>query len=194
MSQQQGIVTNNLANVIRKAQTERMSGELRVWRGNNTNTEVGSITFIYGQIVSARLGSYQGPQAFNMLSAWGQCLFVFIATTPPPFQQTQNPVTGPLRTPLSPGSGTLPSQERVSEAHSGPLLSLTAIPCATMSVVKAIGVIERAGLPRPYRQLILLIDGQRSVEELIVTLGLEPGEVSQMLQMLERLKIIRMAR
>ena len=63
-----------------------------------------------------------------------------------------------------------------------------------MSVLKAVKAIEMAGLPRPYRQLILLIDGQRSLEELIVTLGMEPGEVSQMLQTLEQLKVIRLLR
>lgn len=218
MSQQQGRVTNSLANIIRAVQAERRTGEIQVFRGNNTNSETGSIAFIHGQIVAARLGSYQGPQAFNLLSAWGQCIFIFISSTPPPVQTQYSPasgpisgpVSGPLRTQHSPVSGqlsgpirtpalqqrsdTMPRLERVTSSHSGSLLSLTTIPCATMSVLKAVKVIEMAGLPRSYRQLILLIDGQRSLEGLIVTLGIEPGDVTQMLQTLEQLKVIRLIR
>jgi Mn-dependent DtxR family transcriptional regulator len=60
-----------------------------------------------------------------------------------------------------------------------------------MSVVKAVGMIERAGLPRTYRKLILLIDGQRSIGELAITMNCQPSEMKQMLQELERLTVIR---
>ncbi|GCE06018.1 DUF4388 domain-containing protein [Dictyobacter aurantiacus] len=205
MSQQQVRITHSLANIIRVLQTERRTGELQVSRGNTPYTETGSIAFVNGQVVAARLGQYQGPQAFAILSTWSQCFFIFHTSTTPLRQSLPGPDTGPIRTqsaPLTSGihplpernSGIHPLPERMSEVPSGPLLSLTAIPSATMSVVKAVGIIEKNGLPRTYRQLIFLIDGRRSVEALIVALGLEPGEVSQMLQTLQRLQIIRLAR
>ncbi|WP_338255762.1 DUF4388 domain-containing protein [Dictyobacter halimunensis] len=215
MSQQQVRITHSLANIIRVLQTERRTGELQVSRGNTPYTETGSIAFVNGQVVAARIGQYQGPQAFAMLSTWSQCFFIFHTSTAPLRQSLPGPDTGPIRTqsaaltsgihPLperSSGIHPLPERnsgvhslpERVSEAPSGPLLSLTTIPSATMSVVKAVSIIEKNGLPRSYRQLIFLIDGRRSVEALIVELGLEPGEVSHMLQTLQRLQIIRLAR
>ncbi|GHO74129.1 hypothetical protein KSD_19000 [Ktedonobacter sp. SOSP1-85] len=63
-----------------------------------------------------------------------------------------------------------------------------------MSVMKAIGIIEKAGLPRLYRQVILAIDGRQAVGELIRSINCTPEEMSQILQTLEELTIIRVVR
>jgi hypothetical protein len=75
---------------------------------------------------------------------------------------------------------------------SGPL-SLAAIPRATMSVVKAIAAIEKAGLPRTYRQVILKVDGRNTVNDLIGLSGCSLEEMQQILYTLEKLMIIRIS-
>jgi len=102
----------------------------------------------------------------------------------PSITGSQSSITGP-QTPL-------PAQPRVQHPDAG--LLLTSIPRATMSILKARGIIEQAGLSRIHRQLILLIDGQRSVSELTIAIGCPPQDMRQMLQELEALSVIRIPR
>jgi len=221
VSQQQKKITDSLISVIQTIQTGQWTGELRAQRDDGLNTEIGSIMFVDGQIVAAQIGSYQGMLAFNVLKTWGRSVFTFTPNTPPPLSrwnsstlklpdgfETPPPITGPQRPVTGPqpsitGSqrpvtGPQPSitgpQRAISAPQQGTGLSLTAIPRATMSIIKARGIIEKAGLSRTYRQLILLIDGQRSVGDLTITMGCTPLEMQQMLQQLEALSIIRIPR
>ena len=198
MSQQQARITDNLLSVIQVIQKGRESGELRAKLDDEASTEVGIIVFANGQIVAAQVGTYQGIEAFSILKSWSRCVFVFVRDAPP-----RLPQSGPLpdsagRPPLvqySPTTGPQPSvngpRTPLPEPPSDNTLSLTLVPRATMSVVKAVGIIQRAGLSRTYRQLILLIDGRRSIGELAITMSCPHQEMRQMLQELERLTVIR---
>jgi hypothetical protein len=59
-----------------------------------------------------------------------------------------------------------------------------------MSVVKAIGLINKAALPRTCRQVLLLIDGRHSVNEIITMMSAESEETMRALNALENLAII----
>ena len=200
MSQQQKKTTDSLISVIQTIQTGQWTGELRAQRADGLSTEIGSIVFVNGQIVAAQIGSYQGMVAFNMLKMWGRSVFTFTPNTPPPLSQwhssalkppdrfeTLPPVTGPQRSVTG-------SQRAIPAQPQGVGLSLTAIPRATMSIIKARGIIEKAGFSQTYRQLILLIDGRHSVADLTIAMGCTPLEMQQMLQQLESLSIIRIPR
>lgn len=256
MSQQQGRVTDNLASIIQRVQTEHRTGELHVKRFDGLKIEQGSITFVDGRAVHAQLGSYQEAVAFNMLRAWKQCVFIFAvhssssyqlpapSQTPPPqnsptsnsrsldrfspaqtsplndrsSSQTQpldslassniytplppnNPISKPGWTqPLegfSPSARKTPisseSDKQRSIHSSTPSIPLAAVPCATMSVVKAIGLINKAALPRTCRQALLLIDGRHSVNEIITMMNAEPEETMRALNALENLAIITLS-
>lgn len=202
MSQQPARITDNLTSVMQAIQRGRETGELRATRDDGTSREVGTILFANGQIVAAQVGTYQGIEAFNILKAWSRCVFVFARDTLPP----RLPQSGPL--PESSGQAaferrapTTGPQQPINaprtplpEPPSDKTLSLTFVPRATMSVVKVVGIIERAGLSRTYRQLILLIDGRRSIGDLTIEMNCSPQEIKQMLQELERLTVIRITR
>lgn len=71
-----------------------------------------------------------------------------------------------------------------------PAIPLIAVPRATMSVVKAIGLINKASLPRTCRQVILLIDGRLSVNEIIGMSNISPADTMRALHALENLAVI----
>jgi Domain of unknown function (DUF4388) len=237
VSQQQGSITDSLVSVIQFIQKDGRTGELRVGRGEGVNTEIGSIVFNNGQVVSAQLGAYTGPAALNILMTWGRCVFIFSPVTSPgiPLQSSPAldrrvpPQSSPAldrrvppqsspsldrRVPLQsspsldrresqplesfppirrPGNSS-PSLERQSGALPGMSIPLIAIPRLTMSIVKSIAAVEQAGLPRAYRRVVLLIDGRHSVNDLIISIGCTPEEMQQILQTLERITVVRIAR
>lgn len=198
VTQQQGRIADNLARIIQIIQVEGRTGELRVRRGEGINAEIGSIGFTNGQIVFAQIGSYMGPDALNILIGWGKCVFVFIPhLTTGSLQQQTGPIqrqreTSPVIPQLRQSASQQGEQPDVANANNA--FPLTAVPRATMSVMKAIGIIEKAGLPRLYRQVILAIDGRQAVGELVRSVNCTPEEMSQILQTLEELTIIRVVR
>ena len=258
MSQQQGRVTDNLANIIQRIQLEHRTGELHVKRLDGQTIEQGSITFIDGRAVRAQLGSYQDATAFNILCTWKQCIFIFATQSsgsyqlPSPSQKIPLPPnntapnsgsldrfsptqtaplkdypqsqTSPLNNLSSSGTYSLPSQnspisrpewtqplegfpssarntsaspESDKQRSIHPLTSsipLTVVPRATMSVVKAIGLINKAALPRTCRQILLLIDGQHSVNEIIIMANMPSEETIKALNALEKLSVITISK
>lgn len=201
MSQQQGRITDNLANIINMIQQQRMSGELRAKRSEDTNEEVGLILFTDGQVVYAQVGSYRGVVAFKTLYTWKQSIFIFVASSSNSTHQTpslsqSSPVLPSPSRPLQPLPPTqrdtlpLPANEQQQANAPTDSISLITVPRATMSVIKAIGVINQASLPRTYRQVFLLIDGQHSVNDLIGMTGISREEILQMLRTLESLAVI----
>jgi hypothetical protein len=207
VSQQQGRIAENLADVIKAVQQHRMSGELRAKREDDMNGEFGSILFIDGQAVYAQVGSYQGAAAFETLRTWKNCIFIFntrpgnspylspssSSTLPTSIAQSSPAWTRPNTQPLalSPKNTIpLPEQEQQKGDISAIPIPLITVPRATMSVVKAIGAINKAGFPRTYRQIFLLIDGQHTISDLISLSNLSHEEVLHILRKLERLAVI----
>ena len=201
MSQQQGRMTDNLANIINMIQQQRMSGELRAKRSEDTNEEVGLIMFTDGQAVYAQVGSYQGAIAFKTLYTWKQCIFIFATRSSnnvhqTPFLPQNSPElpspSKPLQSLPPTPRDTLPLPANEQQRANVPTdsISLITVPRATMSVIKAIGVINQASLPRTYRQVFLLIDGQHSVNDIIAMTGISREEILQMLRTLENLAVI----
>ena len=88
------------------------------------------------------------------------------------------------------------TQMPVARSNSDALgsLPLTAVPRATMSIMKAIASAERAGLPPLCRSIILAIDGRTTVRELVERIGCTPQEMSFALLGMERLAIVRITR
>ena len=201
MSQQQGRMTDNLVNIIDMIQQQRISGELRAKRSEDINGEVGLIIFTDGQAVYAQVGAYRGAVAFKTLYTWKQCIFIFVTRSNNSTQQTpslsQNgPALPSPNTPLqslspTPGDELPPftNEQQQANVATDPI-PLIIIPRATMSVIKAIALINQAALPRTYRQVFLLIDGRHSVNDLIAMTGISREEILPMLRTLENLAVI----
>lgn len=199
---------------IQSIQLRRGSGLLTATRREGASKEEGSIVFVKGKVTEVRAGRYTGSEAFNRLTAWENCSFSFVPEqssqpsdpepthtqvverTPiateldePPNTQPlssgsgrsgNNPQTPPVLFPLASGQGS-PHKTRVVPR-----------PRSIRSTGQALRMIEVAGLSRTHRRLFLLIDGNRSIDELASLVGRTPDEVTILLRDLERESIILM--
>ncbi len=185
MQQQRGTTTDRLANVIQVLQLGRKTGVLNVERGEGTTREEGMVMFVQGQITEACAGQQSGQAALAWLNSWGACRFTFVAGQ-------REPTTGPLAPLPRTGSLQMPydtygrmqivTRPAPAEKHlSGGAGALPPLPYQRRPTNEALGILEQARLSRMHRRLLLLIDGQRTLEELERLLGRTQYEVQQLL-------------
>lgn len=198
MSQQE-LDADQLLRIIREIQLGRQSGVLTVQRGEGVTLEEGSITFMKGQVTQARSGRRTSAEALNWLSTWRNCRYRFVSPTlldgtteqEAPLQPFY-PKTSGTSTP-TPSSG-LRERERPSlppaTAIPTPLPTAPLAPYRTRSVDDALKIITYRGLSRTHRHLLLLIDGHRSVAELLQLLRRDEREVYSLLRDLEDAAIV----
>ncbi len=185
--QQRETATERLADVIQVIQLGRRTGMLSVERGQGPTFEEGTLTFANGQITQANVGTHRGPEALNILMAWRSCLFAFI--TPP----TNN--TGSLQVPTFYANAQQNSQNN-GRYNTLPLPANTRplsgnAPYRIKPIEEVLPVMDQMGFSRSHRRLLLLVDGQRSIPELIRLVGRTSEEVFQHLNDLERAGFIR---
>ena len=212
MSQQPKTETDRLANVIQVLQLGQKTGRLIVERNEGPLFEQGIITFVQGQIIQASVNQQQGPDALTWLKSWRTCRFTFTpeqrpATTghmPTPVSPlSTRRITGhrmPGTSPLPvPSTGPVPHQQDMYPRITGNLrgsrqptpTSWLATPYRTRHIEEGMHLIERMGLSRTHRRLFLLIDGGRTVKELIRLMAHDPEDVQRLLQDLERAGVIQ---
>ncbi len=201
MLQRRGTSTDRLLNVIQVLQLGKKTGHLVVERDINSKQEEGEVVFDNGQVVQAYAGSLQGQEALSWLSTWTHCRFLFVPETT---EKTTRPLnTGPL--PALPGpegarslrdtQPRLPSASPATRQDTGgmerTLPAAYASPRRTCPTEKGFYLLEQAGLARSHRHLFLLVDGQRSIAELVRLTGRPPEEVQKLLHDLESIGVIQ---
>lgn len=195
MAQQREASTDRLVGIIATIKLERKSGQLRVRRGAGLTSEEGALTFVHGQVIQANVGRRSGSDALNWLSTWGQAHYTFtstlastgdekisLAVSEPPSHSPGRAITNPL-------PDMQVNTDKLEFAH--PPTPDREVPYISVEWTEAIPGIERAGLSRSHRRLYLLIDGHRSVHDLVPLVGKKAEEVRSMLHDLEWLGIIR---
>ena len=212
MPQQPATSTDRLANVIEVIQLGRKTGILTAERDTGFMLEQGMITFVKGQVTQASIGQHEGFSAFNLLKTWGACRFSFAPSEASQITQQITrplaPVTGEastirglvtdptLRTPATTnhhqdnampagGEGMNGTGSMRQVPPAGP------VPYAIRPHHEALAWIERVGLSRTHKQLFLLIDGYRSITELVRLTRRRQEEVIALLQELESAGLIR---
>ncbi|MEO8973655.1 MAG: DUF4388 domain-containing protein [Ktedonobacteraceae bacterium] len=210
MSQQRETATDRLVSIIQLVQLGRKTGVLTAKRGDGITQEEGTITFIKGQITQTVVGRRRGSEALNWLSTWGNCRFTFASSDPaetssltsiPPGEQVNgtkdtdprlrqqrpfmNNQTGPLTT------GGSNRVELPNPKTPLPASAVASAPYRTRQIDSALRVIENMGLSRTHRRLLLLIDGQRSIPELVRLVGRSEQEVVRLLHELEQATVIQ---
>jgi len=202
MAQQEGLLTDRLVSVISSIQRGRRSGVLTAQRGEGIALEEGVIVFVNGQITEARVGRQKGAAARNWLSTWGSCRFLFVPTSseagvrvsPPslPAQgHTASPPT-PMPSSLKGQEGPEGAGEREGIGERGRTNTpASRAPYPTQHLDAALRLIEQQGLSRVHRQLFYLIDGRRSIVDLVRLTGKRESDLSQLLADLERAHVIR---
>jgi len=194
MLQQRGTTTDRLANVIQVLQLGRKTGMLSVERGEGTTREEGMIMFVQGQITQAYAGQQSGQAALAWLNSWGACRFTFVAGQ---IERMTGPLTSLPRTgSLPPPHDTYARIQALTEPGppekriSGDTGGASSLPYRTRQLDEALYILERAKFSRLHRRLFLLIDGQRTPEELERLLGRTQYEVQQVLHDLLTLGLI----
>lgn len=194
MAQQRETTTDRLVSVIASIKLEHRSGQLIVKRGEGPTLEEGTLTFVQGQVTQARAGRRIGSDAFNWLSTWKQARYIFTpaasggeiskTSTSVPASPSSN---GAMISPDAPA--TWADMDRLKPMH----LRTPGyeVPHVMVNLSAAIARIDQVNLSRSYRRLYMLIDGHRSVVELVSLIGKSVEEVRTMLQTLERLGVIR---
>lgn len=215
MSQQRETATDRLVSIIQVIQLGRKTGSLTAKRGEGITQEEGTITFINGKITQTTVGRRKGSEALNWLTTWGNCRFTFVSSDPAETSPSLSPITpippsiskrsindtdpglGPQRTilnrqtePLLAGESNGVAPQKPNRAVPAPSTA-SAIPFRTRQIDSALRSIENMGLSRTHRHLLLLIDGQRSIPELVRLTGRSEQEVASLLHDLEKATVIQ---
>lgn len=221
MAQGKEATTERLISIIQTIQQQRMSGTLTARRGEGITHEEGNIAFVKGQVTQTKAGRRNGSEAFNWLSTWRECRYTFVSSTSEenlpisslpqtlPMEPRSSSVSSvrpkrpPLEQPLSPTRQVESFTERQTEPllsrspSDTPVTSLpssaltTTIPYRIRPVEVALRLLEEKGLSRTHRHLFLLIDGQRTVLELVRLLKRGEQEVLGLLEDMKRVKIVQ---
>jgi hypothetical protein len=212
MSQQQEVMTDRLVHVISSIQRGRRSGVLTAKRGEGIALEEGTIVFANGQVSQASVGRRRGSEALNWLSTWGSCRYMFVPTPSEAgvhVDQPSLPATGsstsPLalgpphpQTPMPPSPG---GQEGPRVAGEWEVIGMkgrigtpaSAAPYPTKHLDAALRLIEQHELSRVHRQLFYLVDGRRTIVDLVRLMRKSESEIYRLLGDLERAHIIRIS-
>jgi hypothetical protein len=207
MSQQE-TATDRLVTIIKSIQLGRLSGVLTARRGEGVIEEEGTIAFVNGQVTQANVGRRSGSGALNWLSTWGRCRFSFDLSdtspiTPPSLpsspgaigdQHRENGSYPRIQAPISDKqSGSLIGGGQDGQAAGQPNLSarVAIIPFTTRPLSEALRWIEQSRLSRIHKHVFLLVDGHRSVKELVRLSGKNQDEVHGLLRDLVRIGVIR---
>jgi hypothetical protein len=208
MALQNATTTNSLADVIQVIQLGRQSGVLSVERGEGMSFEEGLITFVNGQVVNAKASLFNLQDPLHWLRSWEACRYEFIpmptsripAISPPTRPPMSNQVPDPkmMDTGTHPRIPTSPLRESAArrQASSGRipaivLMPVSLIPHPLQSLQEALRRVEQQGLSRQHRRLVLLVDGQRTIAELVRLIGHTQYEVQKLLMDLEQAGIIQ---
>jgi hypothetical protein len=215
MPKQQEGVTDQLVSTIQVIQRSHGTGVLTARRGKNATLEEGVLYFTRGQVTEARVGGHTGTKAFNLLSTWEKCTFVFVFA-----DERDRPLPFVSSSPLSSGSDSLsvrdalhteentppyiavsplhkkgvlfhsPEMSKVGEEYSPSMLSLTAIPRLAGQATAILQIFDSTHLSRIHRQICLLVNGQRTVADIMRLSGRSHAEICKLLRDLERTSLL----
>jgi hypothetical protein len=217
MVQQQEMMADRLVHIISSIQRGRSSGVLTAKRGEGIFLEEGTIVFTNGQVSHASVGRRRSSEALNWLSTWESCRFIFvpaeakvqvsqsslpaknITISPPalgpPANMTKTRLSAQQNsTPASPQGQEGPelARERESNGVKGQTdTPASAAPYPTQQLDAGLHQIEQHALSRVHKQLFFLVDGRRSIVDLVRLTGKRGSEIYKLLGDLERAHVIR---
>jgi hypothetical protein len=197
MWQQQEVVSR-LVDIIQKLQSRYETGQLTAKPGNGSTMEEGVIVFVRGKITEVRLGRRSGAEALNKLSNWENCVCWFAKSTTSSNTPSSHIISeeklinthAPL--PIF-NSTSLPQTDPIGRAIRTDRLntpSTPGIPYPTGQPQVALRRLEQLGFSRTHRRLLLLIDGRRSIPDLVRLMGRDEEEVRTLLQNLVQATVI----
>src|SRR5579885_1712373 len=205
MLERRDTVTNQLAHVILTLQLGGKTGTLTVEREVGTTLEEGRIVFLNGQVMQAQAGQLEGGVALSRLKTWTTCRYAFIPGTEGNLPKVSSPLPPPATNwlsnghanptvPLSRNTMPLPGVLPNGRGWTGqlePMPSRPWIPYRIRELNEALSIIHDRGFSRIHRHLFLLIDGQRTKEDLAAIIRHRADELEVLLTDLEEAGLIR---
>ncbi len=181
-----GTATEKLADVIQALQFVHKTGLLTAQRdGINGSLEQGTVMLQDGQVIDASVGSLRGSDAFKKLLSWTSCHFIFQPSSP---KTASSPLSlSPLR---AAKDDSLSSDQGYQQEPSDGQMLVSTIPHRARLINGDLPDFQSLGLSRRHKQLFLLIDGKRSVQELMRLMGRRPSELLPLLMELEVANLI----
>jgi hypothetical protein len=209
MSRRVTTTVDSLVTIIQTLSNGGMSGHLIAKRSNAMgSSEEGEIFFVRGGIVEAKTGYRRGVDALIWMSTWEDCTFSFR----PSRESEHVPVLSPdilKQETKVPTMSNTPEREHTplvrklaSEKNKKKLVDTDAlilppkplprevVPSRTEAYDQALQLLKIAEYSRIHHHMFLLVDGRRSVAELIRLTGRREEDVARFLRDLERLHII----
>ena len=209
----QYVIATRLVSIIQTVQLSRETGILIAKRGEGTSVEEGRIVFSSGRITEVKTSRSNISDAFNHLSTWENCLVSFLPqdASKDISYLLEGPSTGASvlpdtqkfipTTPLP--KGARPVHERFqNQSHNTPVSNpplpvvftgqelVIPTPFLIQPLPVALQRIEQMGLSRAHRQLVLLINGKRSLEELAHGMGRTINNVQELVRDLAHFGLI----
>ncbi len=128
--------TDRLDTILQAVEQSQQTGIFNVQRGKGGVSEKGSITFLYGQAVDAKVGERNGIEALNWLKTWNSCQYVFTPQEPKEIEVAPLPTAKPApahktTSPLSFVAQMIPrsnSQETVKSDSNKSIAEKTPLP------------------------------------------------------------------
>jgi hypothetical protein len=188
---------DSLSEVILTLAYGGMSGLLIARRENDPQAEEGKILFSQGKIVEATAPYRMGADALAWMRTWKGCVFSFH-----PSEESQHMLAvSPKVLDNRIGTGKIAAPRReppaggVSETAKGTVVLPNAqfsgrVPYRIESNEKALQWLKAARHSRLHRHVFLLVDGRRSVDDLVRLTGHGRDEVISCLRDLKKLRII----
>lgn len=196
MTQRRVTATNQISTVTDALQLGKKTGLLTIERGEGETFEEGTMTFLHGKVVKAAIGSYIGRDAAVKLFSWQACRFSFISMPPEHINQTTFSTPRPqtdarvVTDKLHLGSYKAPQTNHDAQDIMSRRPSITIYYKEAMDDI--LHILEQHGLSRMHRRVLLLIDGHRSIRDLVMLSGRSPNEVITLLVDLERTGLIQL--
>jgi hypothetical protein len=173
----QNLVVDQLVKIIEAIQIGRTTGSLVATRGEGPSYEVGTLVFVKGRIVQAKVGRREDRDALNWLSTWGRCRYTFVLSG----------VEGVLQEDVvDKATGVM---QRVGEQKQDAKMN-GAVPYRSQPLAYGLQVMQEKRVSRVHRHVFLLVDGVRQVGDFMRLLKLDEYEVLALLYDLADLGII----
>ena len=187
--------TDRLETTLQDIESMQQTGILNVERAKGGVRETGSITFLYGQPVEATAGTRSGNDAFEWLTTWSNCRYVFSARLPSEIIVSLPPVLTPKNAHASPLALLTRFIQPTTEAGLT-LLGASSTPSLPgpyrlLDDLEALACIQRAGFSRLHLHVFLLLDGQRTPDDIVYLTNRPLHKIQQALSDLEHVGLIK---
>jgi hypothetical protein len=168
----ENLMVDQLVKVIESIQIGRKTGSLVATRGEGASYEAGTVVFVNGRVVQAKVGRRSDREALNWLSTWSRCRYNFVLPT-------GTEVT------------TVPKEMAwEGQTTTGNLTTNAAVPKRSKPLGHGLRVLSENKMSRMHRHVFLLVDGIYKITDLMRMLALDEYQVQALLYDLADLGII----